>query len=102
VSTVAIFIAAGAVTWVLRVSFILGLRSGESATRLEPVVRLAAPAALAALAATSLDSVASHSRGGAWPLAVAAVAAGLAAWRTRNLTIVILTGVGVVGLLTAL
>jgi len=98
-STVAVFLAAGALTWVLRASFIFGLRSRESAARLEPVVKLAAPAALAALAATSLSSIADHSRQGEWPLMVGAMVAALAAWRTRNLTAVILSGAGVVGLL---
>lgn len=101
-STVAIFIAAGALTWVLRASFIFGLRSRESAARLEPMVKLAAPAALAALAATSLVSIADHGRGDGWPLAVATVVAALAAWRSRNLTVVILSGVGVVTLMSAL
>lgn len=101
-TTVAIFLAAGALTWVLRASFIFGLRSRESAARLEPMVRLAAPAALAALAATSLTSIADHSRQGGWQLAVAAGIAGVAAWRTRNLTVVILSGAGAVGLLSLL
>jgi len=98
-STVAVFLAAGALTWVLRASFIFGLRSRESAARLEPMVKLAAPAALAALAATSLSSIADHSRQGEWPLMVGAMVAAFAAWRTRNLTAVILSGAGVVGLL---
>jgi branched-subunit amino acid transport protein len=102
VSAVVIFIGAGAVTWVLRASFILGLRSRESAARLEPMVKLAAPSALAALAATSLVSIADHSRGDGWSLTVATVVAALAAWRVRNLTVVIASGVGAVALLTLL
>ena len=101
-NTLGVFVAAGAVSWVLRASFILGLRSRESATRIEPVVRQAAPAALAALVATSLVSIADHSRHGAWPLALAAGAAVLVARRTRNLTLVILAGAGVLGVSTAL
>lgn len=101
-STVGIFVAAGALTWVLRASFIFGLRSRESAARLEPMVKLAAPAALAALAATSLSSIGDDSRQGQWPLVAGALVAALAARRTRNLTVVILGGAGVVGLLALL
>jgi branched-subunit amino acid transport protein len=91
-NTLVVFVAAGAVSWLLRAAFVVGLRSDAAAARAETIVRYAAPAALAALTVTSVDVAASRADQPRWMFVAAAVVAAIATWRIRNLTVAILAG----------
>jgi branched-subunit amino acid transport protein len=101
-NTLAVFAAAGFATWVLRVAFVIGIRSAAVAAKVETAVRYAAPAALSALTVTSLDVAAAHSGQSRWPFLAAAVLAAVITRLTRNLTAAIATGALTVATLTAL
>ena len=81
-----VLLASSVVTWLLRVGFIVIVPARRLPEGLRRVLDHAAVAALAALLATALT----RESGPAWlltpsPVLVAAVAAGLVAWRTGRL-----------------
>ncbi|MGH8826033.1 MAG: AzlD domain-containing protein [Jiangellaceae bacterium] len=89
------FAAAAVVSWLIRVSFILGVPAGHLPAWVQRSFDHAASAAMAALLATSLV----HSSGGVtsigWPAVAATVISGAVAWRTRRLGLTIAVAVTV-------
>lgn len=90
--------AAGLVSWVLRVLFITLVPARRLPERFRRALNHAAPAALAALIATSLV----RPSGGGFPAApvLALLAGALVAWRTRSLLLSTAAAVGAFTLLT--
>jgi branched-subunit amino acid transport protein len=91
-----VLLASSVLTWLLRVGFIVILPAGRLPARLRRILDLAAVAALAALLATALT----RDGGPGWlltpsPVHVAAVAAGLVAWRTGRMGLTIVVAVTV-------
>lgn len=89
------FAAAAAVSWMMRVGFILGVPAGNLPEWMRRSLDHAASAAMAALLATSL----AHSSGGVtsigWPAMAATVISGAVAWRTRRLGLTVVVAVAV-------
>jgi branched-subunit amino acid transport protein len=91
-----VLLASSVLTWLLRVGFIAILPAGRLPARLRRILDLAAVAALSALLATALT----RDGGPGWlltpsPVHVAAVAAGLVAWRTGRMGLTIVVAVTV-------
>lgn len=94
-SALAVLALAGVASYGLRASFIAGAGSVTMPARVEAGLRYARPAVIAALVATTL---ARHAEGTPLPLrpeeVIGVVAAGLVAWRTRNLVWTMVAGLG--------
>ena len=91
-----VLLASSVVTWLLRVGFIVIVPATRLPEGLRRVLDHAAVAALAALLATALT----RESGPAWlvtpsPVLVAAVAAGLVAWRTGRIGLTVVVAVTV-------
>ena len=91
-TTLAVFAAAGAVTWVLRVAFITVVPARHLPASVIDTLRYAGPAAFAALLVTTLTA---HPAGPAvdhWRTITAVAVTGVVTWRLRNLMVAIGTG----------
>ncbi|MGH8824185.1 MAG: AzlD domain-containing protein [Jiangellaceae bacterium] len=91
-----VLLASSVVTWLLRVGFIAIVPARRIPQSLRRVLDHAAVAALAALLATAL----AREGGAAWfltpsPMHVAALVAGVVAWRTRRLGLTVVVAIAV-------
>jgi branched-subunit amino acid transport protein len=96
-ATVVLLLAA-VVSWTLRVLFITIVPAARLPAAVRDALDDVAPAVMAALVVTSL----AHGRGPSGLVTtevVAALVAGLVAWRTRDLALTVAAGVGTVGVL---
>lgn len=98
----ALLAAGGLLTWVMRATFIVLAPPGAHSARIVPLLRRAAPAAFAAMAATTLSKTLDAVGGPVWPWLLAVAVTGGVAWRTRNLAICLATATATITVLTAL
>ena len=92
--TLLILLAGGFVTWVFRVAFIALVPSGHPPAAVSKALRHAAPAAFAALLAVSVsDAATSSGELHGWPVLAATAVTALVARKSRNVPLVLLTGV---------
>lgn len=89
------FVAATAVSWLMRVGFILGLPAGQLPEWVRRSFEHAGSAAMAALVVTSLMHGSGGSPSLSWPALVATAVSGYVAWRTHRFGLTVAVGVGV-------
>jgi branched-subunit amino acid transport protein len=104
VSETLVVVVIGVGTYAIRVSFIAALGTRPISPTLARPLKYVAPAVLAALVipAVVLSEGAPDLAPSSNPKFLAAVAAGLVAWRTRNVAATILVGMGLLWLLQAI
>jgi branched-subunit amino acid transport protein len=88
-TSVALFAAAGALTWVLRAAFITLLPARHLPVSVLQTLRYAAPAAFAGLLGSALADGPSAT---VWKPILASSVAALVAWRLRNLMATVAAG----------
>lgn len=101
-STVALFAAAGGLSWVLRAAFITLVPARRLPAYVVSVLRYAGPAAFASLLASALTGGSAAASAHLWQLIVATAVAGLVAWRLRSLMATVLSGAGAITILVLL
>jgi branched-subunit amino acid transport protein len=92
VITLALFAAAGAVTWLLRAAFITLVPARRLPTSVVDTLRYAGPAAFAALLVTTLTAHPAGPTADQWQAIAAVAVAALVTWRIPNLMVTIATG----------
>jgi branched-subunit amino acid transport protein len=100
---VATLVAAGAVSWLLRVIPITLLPAARLPAPVRRLLDHAAPAAIAAMVGAGIaDGNALPELAARLPVLLGALVAGVIAWRRRGLVLPVVAGLAVAGALTAL
>lgn len=93
---------AGAISWALRVTFILAFPAGKLPERFRTTLEAAAPAAMAALLTTDVLHRGMEDVGMIPALVLGVAVAAFVTWRFGNLAVTALAGIAVYGLTSAL
>jgi branched-subunit amino acid transport protein len=94
--------AAGAISWLLRITFIGLFPAGKLPDRLRQMLEAAAPAALTALLVTELAHQGIDDVGRLPALVLGTGGAAVAMWRFENLALTALTGIAAYGAAAAI
>jgi branched-subunit amino acid transport protein len=99
-TTLVVMVAAGALSWLLRATFIVLVPSGRAAARVASLLRYGAPAAFASIIAISVTSASHRTDDALWRYGVAILVTAAAAYRLRNLAFAIVIGAAAITVLT--